>query len=43
MLPETLSLTEAPSMTASPVVETLIGNAGDSAAATAATHIGRAA
>lgn len=43
MLPETLSLTEAPSMTTSPVVETLIGNAGDSAAATAATHIGRAA
>jgi len=42
-LPETLSLTEAPSMTASPVVETLLGNAGDSAAASAAAHIGRAA
>lgn len=38
-LPDTLSLTEAPSMTASPVLD----NAGDSAAASAVAHIGRAA
>lgn len=42
-LPEGLSLTDAPSMTASPVAETLLGNVGESAAANAAAHIGRAA